>query len=87
MQKLMNVVETGESAWHELFGEVVTIISLTYIYTGKLVGINGDCVLLEDPKIVYETGEWSSKSWKDAQALPNQLYVSKGCIESFGLMK
>ena len=87
MRKLLSVEETNETAWEELMGETITIFCLTYIYTGKLTGINGDCVLLEDPKIVYETGAFSTKDWKDAQALPNSLFIHFNCIESFGIVK
>jgi len=61
--------------------------ALLGIYTGKLVGVNDTCVLLDGPKIVYETGGFDVPTWKDAQALPNQLYVQTGCIESFGILK
>jgi len=87
MKKLLNVTETNETAWEELLGETITIICLTYIYTGKLIGINGDCILLEDPSIVYETGPFSTNEWKDSQALPNNLFVHFNCIESFGIIK
>ena len=83
------LVETKESEGLEgLIGEVVTIFCTNYIYTGKLVGVNTDCVKLENPKIVYETGEFTSKDWKDAQSLPNKFfYVARQAIESFGIMK
>src|SRR3546814_2671951 len=59
-----------------LLGKRITIFCLNYIYTGDLVGVNDTCVLLENPAIVYETGPFTTKEWKDAQALPNSLYVS-----------
>ena len=30
----------------------------------------GECVLLENPSIVYETGPFSDTAWQDAQRLP-----------------
>ena len=83
------IVETKESEGLELLiGEVVTIFCINYIYTGKLIGVNTDCIKLENPKIVYETGEFESKDWKDAQSLPNKyFYIAKQAIESFGIMK
>jgi hypothetical protein len=68
-------------------GERVTLFCLNYIYTGKLSGVNETCVLLEDPAIVYETGAFTDAKWKDAQPLPNKLYVQVGAIESFGVVK
>ena len=70
-----------------LLGQVVTLFCLNYFYTGKLVGVNTTCVKLESASIVYETGELHTKSWKDAQALPNTWYVQTRCIESFGILK
>ena len=85
MKKLIE--ETSETPMESLMGEVITIFSLNYIYTGKLVGVNDTCCLLQEPKIVYETGSFDTKDWKDAQALPNEIYIQYGCIEAFGVVK
>lgn len=88
MAKVQFVMSDEEgTGFDTLKGKVITIFSLNYIYTGKLIEINDSCVLLEDPSIVYETGELTSKSWEDAQELPNKLYVQMNCIESFGIVK
>lgn len=84
MKKL--VEETGEGL-EKLIGERITLFCINYIYTGKLIGVNSDCVLLSDPAIVYETGSFREESWKDAQDLPNEWYVSIQSIESFGILK
>ena len=80
------VEETGEGL-EKLLGETVTLFCLNYIYTGKLAGINQTCVLLTDPSIVYETGPFSDKKWKDAQALPADLYVMLSAVEAYGIVK
>jgi len=85
MKKLIEQVD-GEGL-EALFGERVTLFCMNYIYTGKLIGVNSTCVLLESPSIVYETGAFTDKAWKDAQALPNNLYVQTGAIEAFGKVK
>lgn len=86
MKKLIEQVD-GEGL-DGLLGEVITIFCLNYIYTGKLIGVNDTCVLLENPSIVYETGPFNEKNWKDAQKLPHdKFYVQTSCIESFGKMK
>lgn len=72
---------------HELLGERITIFCAVYIYTGKLVAFSHECVELKDPAIVYETGKFDDKEWKDAQPLPNRFYIQKSAIESFGLLK
>lgn len=87
MKKLVKVEEIEGEGLVGLLGERVTLFCLNYIYTGKLAGVNGDCVLLEDAAIVYETGALTDKAWKDAQKLPGAWYVQKGAIESFGVLK
>jgi hypothetical protein len=85
MRKIVEEV-SGEGL-EKLLGERVTLFCLNYIYTGKLIGVNASCVLLEEAAIVYETGELTDKIWKDAQPLPNAWYVHLCCIESFGVLK
>ena len=85
MRKIVEEV-SGEGL-EKLLGERVTLFCLNYIYTGKLMGVNASCVLLEEAAIVYETGELTDKKWKDAQSLPHAWYVQIGAIESFGVLK
>lgn len=87
MKKIMQVTEIEGEGLVALLGKRVTFFCLNYIYTGNLVGVNDTCVLLEDPAIVYETGSFDSKSWKDAQALPNSIYIQCSAIEAFGEVK
>ena len=89
MKKLVSVMEVEDEGLVGLMKQeaVVTLFCTNYIYTGKLIGVNDSFVLLEGAKIVYETGELTSKIWKDAQALPNQWYVMTSAIESFGILK
>lgn len=81
------VIEDENEGLMALLGERVTLFCCRYIYTGKLVGVNDDCVKLEDCGIVYETGSFSDKQWQDYQKLPNDFYISKQSIESFGILK
>lgn len=85
MKKLIETVE-GEGL-EALMGERVTLFCAIYIYTGKLVGVNETCVLLDDAAIVYETGPLTDRTWKDAQPLPQKWYVQTAMIESFGVLK
>ena len=87
MKKIVNVTEVTGEGLLALLGERITIFALNYIYTGILSGVNESCVLLTDAAIVYETGPFSDKKWKDAQELPESWYVQIGCIESFGKLK
>ncbi len=86
---MKTIIENVQGEGFEaLIGEVVTIFGAIYIYTGKLVGIDATCIKLENPSIVYETGSFTDKKWKDAQALPSKfLYIQVGMIESFGVVK
>ncbi len=83
----VEVVEVANEGLISLLGETVTFFCMNYIYTGVLEGVNDTCVLITSPKIVYETGAFTEKNWRDAQALPNQLYIQTSAIESFGIMK
>lgn len=85
MKKIVNEVQ-GEGL-EKLLGERVTLFCMNYIYTGVLTGVNDSCVLLTDASIVYETGAFDSKGWKDAQKLPHDWYVQTSSIESFGVLK
>ena len=85
---MKKIIETTDAEGLEkLLGERVTLFCVNYIYAGTLTGVNTDCVLLSNPSIVYETGAFTDKGWKDAQALPSDLYVMKGAVEAFGIVK
>ena len=84
----MIVTEVESEGLESLLGKVVTLFCGVYIYTGKLVGVNATCVKLENAGIVYETGPFNQKNWKDMQPLPHsEWYVATQAIESFGIMK
>ena len=83
----VEVIEVENEGLISLLDSNITLFCAVYIYTGKLVGVNSMYVKLENPKIVYETGAFNTKEWKDAQALPNDLYVQTAMIESFGIVK
>lgn len=87
MKKLVSVEEVEGEGLIGLLGQRVTFFCLNYIYVGDLVGVNNTCVRLDNPAIVYETGAWNSKDWKDAQPLPQTIYIQTSAIESFGVMK
>jgi hypothetical protein len=70
-----------------LIGQRVTFFTMNYIYTGKLTGVNTKDVKLEEAAIVYETGAFNSKDWKDAQKLPNNLYIRLNSVEAYTVLK
>ena len=83
----MIVTEVENEGLEALLGKRVTLFCGIYIYTGKLVGVNTQCVKLEDAGIVYETGAFTDEKWRDCQSLPNDWYVAIQSIESFGELK
>ena len=87
----MKVIKTIENVEDEgfisLIGQRITVFCAVYIYTGDLVGVNDTCIKLDNPAIVYETGAFDTKQWKDAQALPNTMYIQTAMVESFGVVK
>ena len=84
---MKQIVEVSGEGLEGLMGQTVTLFCGVYIYTGKLVGANGTFVKLSGASIVYETGPFSDKQWKDAQALGGDWYVQTAAIESFGVLK
>ena len=83
----ISVMEVENEGLNSFLGETITVFCAVYIYTGTLVGVGENFIKLESPKIVYETGAFNTKEWKDAQALPNDMYIMTGMIESFGILK
>ena len=88
MKKIVEVMEVSGEGLEALLGEQVLLFGANYIYAGKLAGVNDKFVQLEGAKIVYETGGFDEKGYKDAQFLPGTVwYVQLSAIESYGLGK
>lgn len=87
MKKLVKVEEVSGEGLISLMGEDVTFFCLGYIYAGKLVGVNETFVKLENAHIVYQTGAFTTKTFEDAQKLPNDWYIQLSAIEGFGITK
>ena len=88
MKQIVQVTEVEGEGLLALMGQRVTFtINDGFYYTGKLVGVNDTFVKLENPAVVYETGDFQSKQWKDAQPLPNDLYIMTRQICTFCVLK
>lgn len=88
MKKIVQVQEVGGEGLEGLLGERVLLMTAGYFYEGKLVGVADTFVKIEDAGIVYETGSWSDKNYKDIQKLhQGEWFVQRGLIESFGKSK
>jgi len=70
-----------------LVGKEIYVCCTSYAYGGKLAAIKGNLLVIEEPSIVYETGSWKDKEWRDAQRLPtSRVHVNLRQIESvFGV--
>jgi hypothetical protein len=84
MKQLAKVEEVEGEGLYAFMGKSITLFCTSYIYTGILVGVNGDFVKLDNPAIVYETGELDAKSFKDAQKFSGSHYIFLNQVESFG---
>lgn len=87
MLKTKQVIDVPDEGIISLLDKQVTFFCANYIYTGKLIGINDESFLLENPAIVYETGAWSEKNWKNYEKLPHELFIMKNAVESLGVTK
>jgi hypothetical protein len=67
----------------ELVGETYCFQCARYIYHGKVKTVNSDYIELEKAGVVFETGDYSNTSPSDRQALPHNVFVMRGSIESF----
>ena len=87
MQKLVTVQEVENEGLMKLLGKQVLVFCVNYNYTGKLIGVNEKCILLQDGKIVYETGAFDLPQYKDAQKVNQkeggEMYIMLSAIESF----
>lgn len=68
---------------HPLKGKYCVALGVNYIYCGTLEDVTPDRIVMADPSIVYETGNWSDAQWKDAQRLPtNRVHIERSGVES-----
>ena len=76
-------IQEVECGYLNLLGKEVYVSCGNYAYTGVLTGVNSSIIEIKEPSIVYETGTWSNKNWKDAQRLPCEFtFVNIDHIES-----
>lgn len=82
----VTVIEVDGEGLMSLLDKDVEVFCGVYIYTGKLLGVNDTCIKLGNPRIVYETGDFASTTYKRAESLNKPVqYLMIGHIESFGL--
>lgn len=78
------VVTVDSVEFEDLLGKEVCVFSAIYIYAGKLVGVNDTHIVLSESGIVYQTGSFTDKNWKNFQKLPTkELKLRLNMIESY----
>ena len=88
MKKLpTQIIEVDNEGLISLLGQKITVFCLNYIYSGTLEGVNDKVIKLNNASIVYETGAFTDSKFKDAQLLPNAVYINLNTIESFTQLK
>ena len=85
MKILVEAKEVEAEGFLALLGKNIEVFCGIYIYAGKLVGVNTTCIKLSNPHLVYETGGFLDKEYKDAQPMGREFhYLQTGFIESYG---
>lgn len=87
MKKLVKVTKTEGQELKALIGKKVTFFCLNYIYHGKLTGVNTTDLIIEDAYLVYETGDFSTKGFQDAQFIGKEWRLKTSIIESYGVLE
>lgn len=67
----------------ELIGKTYLFQCARYIYHGKVKSITSAYIELEDAAVVFNTGDYDSKTPEDMQKTPHNIYVMRQAIESF----
>ena len=81
------VDEVKGEGMEKLLGEIITVYTTSYIYSGKLTGVNLTDIKLSDCYIVYDTGGHDTKAWATAEKMPQDWYIKISAIESYGIFK
>jgi len=81
-----NPTEVDKDGIESLLGEMVQLWCINYIYSGKLIGVNTNDVVLENAVVVYETGKMTDKVFKFAEPVAaKEHFVRTATIESYSL--
>ena len=82
-----NSQEEKNAILESLIGKKVTFFCMNYIYHGEISSYSKESITIKEPKIVYETGDFKDKGFKDAQSLECPEYnIQRATIESFGIL-
>lgn len=88
MEKIAQVQEVENEGLLAFMGKPIFVMCGNYFYTGILAGVSDVCIRIDDPSIVYATGDWSDNTYSDAQKMRvGRQYIMISHIESFGPAK
>ena len=80
----IQTIEVPNEGLISLLNQNVLVFCMNYFYFGKLVGVNDTCIKIEKCYIIYETGSFNDKTFKDKQFISEEWYLQTATIESFG---
>ena len=77
------LVKNKNNGLSALSNQRVLLMCSNYFYEGILIYISDTDAILIDAAIVYDTGPWTEKKWKDRQQLFGPAGVKIHAIESY----
>jgi hypothetical protein len=84
MKKLAEVVEVENEGLVALLGKRVEVWCANYTYEGVLEGVNTDDILLNECRLVYDTGKIDSTGYATVTKFGQpKRYVRTAFIESY----
>jgi hypothetical protein len=66
---LRDLHEEATGGQHPLAGKPVLWMGLNFMFAGRLLGFTLDQVVLENPILVYDTGEWDAPAWATSRPM------------------
>lgn len=73
--------------WEAAHGKRILVHATNYNYSGILSGVNSICVELTDASVVFETGPYTDKKFKDAQKTPRPITLFTNSVECFWVIE
>lgn len=92
LKNLFNIKEEESNKstndFSDFLNKQMVLFCCRYIYAGKLVEESENSLVLEDPHVIYETGDFKDPEFSDCQSLNCKKWsLSKQSIESYGILE
>ena len=92
LQNLFNIKDDKSSKstndFSDFLNKQIVLFCCRYVYTGKLIEEKENSLVLENPHIIYETGDFKDSGFSDCQSLNCKKWsLSKQSIESYGILE